>query len=85
MPGPTAAKTDTTPTSQEKGEHYDLLKGRIADCYMNATVQRQKALHDHQLDIPAWYLKARSLRNGANEDFCSAMKSSALYADTRAR
>jgi hypothetical protein len=58
MPGPTAAKTDTTPTSQEKGEHYDLLKGRIADCYMNATVQRQKALHDHQLDIPAWYLKA---------------------------
>ncbi|WP_445570947.1 NEL-type E3 ubiquitin ligase domain-containing protein [Pseudomonas sp. E102] len=73
MPDPTAAKTDTPPTSQEKGEHYDLLKGRIPDCYMNATVQRQQALRDHELDIPHWYL------NASHQTLASLKNSHAQY------
>lgn len=58
MPEPTLAKTDMTPTTQEKGEHYDLLKSRIPDWFMSAIVQRQQALRDHDLDLPEWYVKA---------------------------
>lgn len=77
MPAPTPARTDTTPTTLEKGEHHDLLRGRIPDCYKAATVQRQQALLGHALALPEWYAKAshqtRANLKRSHEQYCKVL------------
>ncbi|MFW9268628.1 NEL-type E3 ubiquitin ligase domain-containing protein [Pseudomonas sp. NR3] len=74
MPEPTATKTTTTPPASKKGEHDDLLRSRISPCFMNATVQRQQALRDHDLELPEWYVKTthqtRASLKRSHEQYC---------------
>lgn len=40
-----------------RGLHVDLLKTRIPGWYSGAIVRRQQELSEHELELPAWYVK----------------------------
>ncbi|WP_434675806.1 NEL-type E3 ubiquitin ligase domain-containing protein [Pseudomonas sp. D3-10] len=75
MPEPTVAKSATTSPASKHGEHDDLLRSRISSCYMKATAQRQKALSDHDLELPDWYVKTthqtRANLKSIHERYCA--------------
>ncbi|NVZ51947.1 hypothetical protein HX792_16495 [Pseudomonas sp. B6002] len=48
-----------------RGVHYDFLKSRIPRWFMQAAPDRQRALADHPLSLPAWYSTAPAVARQA--------------------
>ena len=49
---------DATFNADLRGVHYDFLKQRVPNWFMEGSPQRQQELGTHEMDIPAWYLAA---------------------------
>lgn len=58
--------TDTSSTSEAsfnvdlRGAHYDFLKARVPDWFLQGSTQRQEELGKHEMEMPAWYQTASS-------------------------
>ncbi|MGY2261524.1 dermonecrotic toxin domain-containing protein [Pseudomonas sp. SDO55104_S430] len=66
-----------------RGVHYDFLKDRIPDWFTQASTWRQTVMSAHDLQLPAWYLKATAGQKKTLADTHKRYRGTLNEVDTR--